>query len=502
MTKPRDEIVRAMARAERQFTGYEVDACYPVCWPVYAVRLTLTVLAEHEISTVARYILRLVGSEPRQPAELGRLLGLPEKFVAGAAAELLGGELAAQRPDLHLEITGKGREVLANGGRSWSPQREYMQVPFDPLTRQLLDIDTRGLLYSDNVQKDGLFALPAGDKPRLSELHIEAIRHYARAEEGIKPEEITEVSEFHSRDARLRYREDVTVVRLVASGSDQPTFAAFRGREYLEEESIAIQRLADSGATVVPEEYWESSGEPWLLSRSVTSHEGSILSAIKDSGLAVSIADHVIAETRANQYETQVAQEQDQLAHGLAQAEAEKAKMESLLAEKEQQLKELTGGAFRLIKTEEHRPLLLQAVDSAQSELTLVSAWIGRDAFDAELQRKLVQAMERGVQVRIAWGLGTERGPEAERNLARGSNVLNELSRRVSNRMKAQLTINRTETHEKFIICDDRFCAWGSFNWLSYRGALDGGYRRETSSYSERPDDIAVWKARADSLFA
>ena len=176
--------------------------------------------------------------------------------------------------------------------------------------------------------------------------------------------------------------------------------------------------------------------------------------------------------------------------------------MESQLAENEQQLKELTGGSFRLIKTEDHRPLLLQAVDSAQAQLTLVSAWIGRDAFDAELQRKLVQAMERGVQVRIAWGLGTERGPETERNRARGNNVLNELSRRITNARNDKLIVKRTETHEKFIICDDRFCAWGSFNWLSYRGALDGGYRRETSSYSERPDDIAVWKTHADSLFS
>ena len=502
MAQPRDEIATAMARAKRLFPGYEVDACYPVCWPVYVVRLTLTVLSEHETTTVARYILRHLGSESRQPPELGRLLGLPEKFVAKAAAELLGAELVVQRPDLHLEITGKGREVLANGGRSWSPRREYMQVPFDPLTRRLLDIDTRGLLYSDNVQKDGLFALPAGDKPRLSEFHIEAIRHYARAEEGIKPEEITEVAEFHGRDARLRYREDVMVMRLVTSGGNQPTLAVFRGREYLEEESIAIQRLADSGATVVPEEHSEGSPEPWLLSRSVTPHEGSILSTIRDSTLAVTVADHVVAEIRNDQYETQDAEERDQLANRLAQAEAGKAEMESLLAENEQQLKELTSGSFRLIKTEEHRPLLLQAVDGARSELTLVSAWIGRDAFDGELQRKLVRAMERGVQVRIAWGLGTERGPETERNRARGNRVLSELGRRTTNIANVQLIVKRTETHEKFIICDDQFCAWGSFNWLSYRGGLDDGYRRETSSYSERADDIAVWKAHADSLFA
>lgn len=42
---------------------------------------------------------------------------------------------------------------------------------------------------------------------------------------------------------------------------------------------------------------------------------------------------------------------------------------------------------------------------------------------------------------------------------------------------------------------------WGSFNWLSYGGQGDGGYRRETSAYSERPADVALWKANAATLF-
>lgn len=502
MSEPRDEIATAMARAKRRFPGYEVDACYSICWPVYAVRLTLTVLAEHEISTAARFILRLAGLGPTPPAEFGRLLGLPERFVAGAAAELLAGELSAQRPDLHLEITGKGKEVLANGGRAWSPRREYMQVPFDPLTRRVLDIDANGLLYLDTVQKEGLFVLPAGDKPRLSEFDIEAVRHYARVEEGIKPEEITEVAEFHNRDARLRYRNDITVVRLVSLGGSQPTFAAFFHGIYLEEESIALQRLADSGVVVVPEELGENVGEPWLRSGGVTRDEAGLLSAVRDNDLAVGAAEQTIAEIQVRQSETQDANERQQLAHSLAQAEVEKADLERRLVEKEQQLKERTGGAFRLIKTEEHRPLLLEAIDKVQFQLTLVSAWIGPDAFDAELRRKLIQAMERGVQVRIAWGLGTAHGPDTGRNSARGNSVLNDLNRRIPKGMRDRITIKRTETHEKFIICDNQFCAWGSFNWLSYRGALDSGYRRETSSYSERPDDIAIWKAHADSLFS
>lgn len=78
---------------------------------------------------------------------------------------------------------------------------------------------------------------------------------------------------------------------------------------------------------------------------------------------------------------------------------------------------------------------------------------------------------------------------------------MNALKRDVSNDLLSNLIVKRTETHEKFIICDDQFCAWGSFNWLSYRGEVDRGYRRETSFYSERPDDVALWKANAAHLF-
>ena len=60
------------------------------------------------------------------------------------------------------------------------------------------------------------------------------------------------------------------------------------------------------------------------------------------------------------------------------------------------------------------------------------------------------------------------------------------------------LVVQRIETHQKFIICDDKFCAVGSFNWLSYRGE---GPRQESSHYSERTEEIAQWRSEADLLF-
>ena len=173
-----------------------------------------------------------------------------------------------------------------------------------------------------------------------------------------------------------------------------------------------------------------------------------------------------------------------------------------MVDEREVKLASVTEGQLRLVKTEDHRQLLLTAIRNGLVEVTLVSAWIDPYAFDDEVCRELAAAIGRGVHVRIAWGLGVgKRGAEASRNREKGNTVLLKLRDLIPGDLRNRLTTKITETHEKFIICDERFCAWGSFNWLSYRGERDSGYRRETSSYSERHTDVALWKAHADELF-
>ena len=153
MDNRRHEMTVAVARAQRRFEGYKVDVAYPICWPVYSIRLTMTVMAEQELSTIARYILQLANSGVSAPQEFGHLLGLPNNFMVSAAAELLGAELMVQQYDGKLAITDHGRQTLLNGGRSWQPRREHMRIPFDPLTRKVLDISVGGLLHRDIVRK-------------------------------------------------------------------------------------------------------------------------------------------------------------------------------------------------------------------------------------------------------------------------------------------------------------------------------------------------------------
>ncbi len=492
-------------RVRRRFPGYQLDALYPVCWPVYRVRLTVTVLEAGELSTTAHYILKLVNVGIGEPSELGRMLGLPSNYVAGAAAELLREELAAQGPDLRLAITGKGKQVISNNGQSMRPQTKQIEVSFDPLTRKVLDIDVGGLLNQDEVRKDGLFIVHyLGDKPKLNDLRLDEIKAYNShniSDDRIE-QEIIDISEIRNRNARLQYRKDIVVAKLDNTQTGESTFVAYHGHQYLDDETTMLQRLAERGVNLIPGEFERGPVQALLNGPSVSVEEVDLLNAIEELDAAASEAEQVAAEAEAARGETTSAQERDELTQRIAEMEAEKRRLADQLANTEAELKRRTEGAIRLIKTEEHHPLLLDAIDHASEELTLVSAWIDPYAFDAEVRRKLSEAVKRDVIVRIAWGFGVgRRSGDSERNLKKGEDALTRLKQLVPADAMKRLIVKRTETHEKFIICDGQFCVWGSFNWLSYRGDIDQGYRRETSTYSSRPDDIDLWKENAAMLF-
>ena len=491
-----------VSRAERRFPDRRVEAAFTICMPVYELRLKVTELAEHTLSTASRFVLQLVSIGISDANELAKLLGISNDHVVTAAAELLGGELVMQRPDTGISITDKGRKVLSEGGRSWRPRNRHPRVPYDPLTRKIVDMEIDRLLDRKTVQDGGLFVLPTSPrKPRISVLGIDDVREYVQTYGRSRNKgELISISEI--KDAKLRYRGDVVVVKLTADNTQDASFAAYRAHQYLEDESAALQRLADSGVDIVPEESKTIRSAPWEESISVSREERSLLDDIDKLDRAVGEIEHAAAVAEVTRGTTQNEEERRQLTSQLVELEKRREQIRSKLAEREGKLDEIGSGETKLIKTEEHRDLLFHAIGKASSELTLVSAWINTRAFDEELCNLLVDAIERGVFVRIAWGLGAGgRSREAYRNRRKGNEALELLKKRVPREQQTSLVIKLAETHEKFIICDERFCSWGSFNWLSYRGERDDGYRRETSFYSERQQDVKLWTENARQLF-
>ncbi len=502
MNRTQNELDDVAARAKRRFPDHKVDIPFRVCLPIYELRLKVTEIAEDELSTPARFVLQLTNLQVTQPADVGKMLGMPQNYVASAAAELLRENLVTQSPGLSIEITELGRQVLKDGGRTRRPRNKHVKIPYDPLTRRILDTDVEQLLERDEVRKNGLFVPPTTPRrPRLSNVRIDEVRGYERFYGRQRDRvEILEVADI--KDVRLKYRNDVILVKLDAVNTDKSLFAAYHAQQYLEDESASIQRLADRGADLVPDELKAAQLNDWIKPQAVSPEESSLLKEIDDLDQVVTEAERAVAEARATQGTTQDERERSDLEARIGTLESDKRELEKMLGEKESRLISITEGRIRLIKTEEHHHLLLTAIGNASSELTLVSAWIDPYAFDDEVCRMLAAAIGRGARVRIAWGLGVrKRGSEASRNMEKGNVVLSKLRNLIPSDLRSKLTTKIAETHEKFIICDEQFCAWGSFNWLSYRGQRDSGYRRETSSYSERYDDITLWKTHADELF-
>lgn len=106
------------------------------------------------------------------------------------------------------------------------------------------------------------------------------------------------------------------------------------------------------------------------------------------------------------------------------------------------------------------------------------------------------------MRVRTAWGLGLKRNePESGRSRIKADPVIKSLKTIAAKHDESLLDIHEANTHEKILVYDSQFCAWCSFNWPSYRGEVDTGYRRESSYYSERPEDLKSWTNIALELF-
>ena len=495
------DLSAVRARAKKRFQDYNVEFVYPACLPVYELRLRIVELETDKLSTAARFVLRLANVPVTEVSEIRRLLGLSERDVVTAPAELLSALLVVQQPDQRILITAQGRAVLREGGRTYRPRNRHPRMPYDPLVRAVVGIDLDDLLDREEVRRQGLFIPPTKPRrPRLSQIQLPEVQdyeeHFGKARHKA---EILQVSDI--KDIRLRYRADVVLVKLRHSQSRSEFYAAYRAQQYLEQESEAIQRLAATGTDLVPDDIRPAKAESSVSLSRLAPEECALVGDIDELDEELEKTGVAVVEAEAAQSATQDKREREELEETIRKLTAQQIELQNELREREQKLNEVSHGEARLVKTEEHRPLLLEAARTATSDLTIASAWINSRALDDELCKALAGAICNGVRVRIAWGMGTH-GRESQRNRVNGDAALDELKRRVPERHRIGLIIKRMETHEKFIICDDKFCISGSFNWLSYRGQVDNGYRRETSLYSERAADVELWKANAETLFA
>ena len=142
----------------------------------------------------------------------------------------------------------------------------------------------------------------------------------------------------------------------------------------------------------------------------------------------------------------------------------------------------------RILSTYDHRPLLLDALDSAQNIVIIVSPWIKSGGMNNEILERIESALKRNTCVIIGYGI-SEKEDSDKKILQKLTNMQN---KKYGNKL---LLIKLNNTHEKVLIKDNEYMVITSFNWLSFKGDPNKGFRQETGYYTESKEAIQQMKA-------
>lgn len=119
----------------------------------------------------------------------------------------------------------------------------------------------------------------------------------------------------------------------------------------------------------------------------------------------------------------------------------------------------------------------------AKKELIIQSPWATVQVIDDWFIEKLRMLLNKGVQVKLYYGL--KGANDNGWKLTPSDKLMQKVQRDLKNHENLQIT--KVNNHGKLLVCDDKFCIVGSYNWLSFNG---GTQRQEFGVLIKKPKDI------------
>lgn len=140
---------------------------------------------------------------------------------------------------------------------------------------------------------------------------------------------------------------------------------------------------------------------------------------------------------------------------------------------------QLTGADTKEIVEEMGKSIFLDKEDllanfhlalmDAKQELDIQSPWMTPKVVDEIFIDKLSRLLTKGVIVKIAYGIADDK------NIKNKNSITDDVVIYLKSRLKRypNFKIQQGNSHNKMLICDDKFLINGSYNWLSYDGKTD-----------------------------
>ena len=477
MTSPSlDEIISLLG----VLPGKQLIAVREVALPQWALTIKCRIQDKKDLPALEEYVLRSMDAGLHGRGEIQSFLGISADVVEFTMANLYSrGLIQALRPqsavnELRYALTQKGSAVTSALSESM-PRSVSLDFTFDGLTHEFGMTALSDRLRPRDIKEEGLMEVPAfpteppvlspADTPKLQEA-------FARTEAAHRGAELLKVIEIEGKRSRFFTR----AVALV-----------FHSLDDIGEHSIIF--AVDGRRSVLHERAFEQAEGLRKLG---------ILDSLKQSrDPALGVVQSTILQLRTDneqreslkQTTLKLRQHTATLASHLANSgtsvPALQEKYDSVSHELESAEEKLDGNGVRLIDVTEHPHYLDRALSETANRLLIVSPWLRTAVIDKSFSAKLRRLLQNGVDVKIAYGIGTE---ERENALDRlGRKALQAMEREFEN-----FTVMRLgDTHAKVLISDERFVIVTSFNWLSFKGDSDRPFRDERGTLIAIPSEIS-----------
>lgn len=451
--------------------------------PQWHMEAILTMLKPKKLSVLQEFILKFISSGINDVSDICKFLGVNKSAVNNAVAILQKNSLITV--DIFyskLKLTDKGEKALKEAATIVPEDIEYA-LYVDGLIGNVY-LDTRKLYTSKELRNFEIKPINTTvEKPALDTLVYEEVKraiNLFKKNHAYEKDKLEGDLQEVSRVAKtyVEYKK-VYVLVFLNNKSEDIEFQVYDGITRNDDYSIALQKQYNNNTRVLDFDSIEATDEE---------ADNSLISVLPqeiiESAKSFSYKDSTL-EREISNLTTQL----DAIKDNSDEEEQKESATERIrfLEKKIDEMKNERKGADRILSTYDHRPLLLDALDNAQNTVVIVSPWIKSGGLNNEMLGRIERALQRRIQVIIGYGISKKEDSDKW--------VLQRLSDLQKKRYGKNLHLVRLcNTHEKVLIKDNEYMVITSFNWLSFKGDPDKGFRQETGYYTESKDAIKQMK--------
>lgn len=477
-----EELAKSKANS---IPNSELVKYYEAALPQYHMESILTILKKKKLSVLQEFILKFAATGINDIAEIRRFLGVNATAINGAVATLQkDGMIAVDIFNSKLRMTDKGEGALKEAATIVPENIEYA-IYVDGLLGNIY-FDTKSLYTKKQVRDFDLTpVLPDIDTPNIDYLEYEDVKRALNAfkkkydyEKDKLEGDLQEVARVEK--TYVEYKK-VSVLVFMNKKNEDIELQVYEGSIKNNEYGIALQKIYNSDTHIFEfdnkHEVDEVDEYPLM---SLLPQE--IIESAKEYSYRASSLDKDIynLETQLTEIVDYSQDEDDE------QKESSTEKIR-FLELKIEEMKNERKGADRVLSTYDHRPILIDALENAQNVVVIISPWIKSGGLNNQILNLIEKAVQRKTRVVIGYGISEKKDSDKW--------IIDRLNN-IREKWYGQYLelIRLSNTHEKVLIKDNEFMVITSFNWLSFKGNPNRGFRQETGYYTESKEAIAQMK--------